>query len=51
MNLHTQNAPMQIKLENQEEGNVARVDYIVNAECAVRQAPELDSTGIPINGT
>jgi hypothetical protein len=33
----------QIKLENQEEGNVAKVDYIVNAECAVRQAPEFNS--------
>jgi hypothetical protein len=50
MNLHTQNAPMQIKLENEEERNVARVDCIINKDWK-ELIPELDGAGIPINKT
>jgi hypothetical protein len=39
-----------IKLENQEEKNVARVDYIVNTNWE-KLIPELDGAGIPINKT
>jgi hypothetical protein len=40
----------QIKLENQEERNIGRVDYIINKDWE-KLIPELDGVGIPINKT